>query len=186
MGADRPPNGARQRSVPPLKSHESGRPVSEEMPSRLGPRASGQSPRATRRGACAQAGAARLSETAMTAAKYFSIGFSMLLEYVAAGKAAYERCGDGFEGLSARWRCRVCSRSGLEAQSHRGVIRGRVAGCDGRGRRRRRRDRGQRGDQRSTCRPRAAMPAPLRLPSSRPGRGAWRSPRRATRRTCSA
>src|SRR5262245_55227463 len=50
MGADRPPYGTRQRKFSPLRAHLSMRPVSREMPSRLGPRISGQSPTATRRG----------------------------------------------------------------------------------------------------------------------------------------
>src|SRR5438034_8269089 len=54
MGADRPPNGARQRKFWPLIAHLSMSLVSCETPSRLGPRASGQSPRATLRGPCAE------------------------------------------------------------------------------------------------------------------------------------
>src|SRR5439155_590025 len=54
MGADRPPNGARQRKFWPLIAHLSMSLVSGETPSRLGPRASGQSPRATLRGPCAE------------------------------------------------------------------------------------------------------------------------------------
>src|SRR5437588_9260575 len=57
MGAERPPYGARQRKFSPLSAHFSGRPVSSELPSRLGPLASGQSPSAIRRPACGAAGA---------------------------------------------------------------------------------------------------------------------------------
>src|SRR5262245_38032757 len=50
IGADRPPYGTRQRKFWPFNAHFSGRPVSFEMPSRFGPRASGQSPIAIPRG----------------------------------------------------------------------------------------------------------------------------------------
>src|SRR5687767_13394242 len=49
IGAERPPKGTRHSRFVPLRSHEDGRPVSAEMPSRFVPRASGQSPSATRR-----------------------------------------------------------------------------------------------------------------------------------------
>src|SRR5688572_10786267 len=49
MGAERPPKGTRHSRFVPLRSHEDGRPVSAELPSRFAPRASGQSPSATRR-----------------------------------------------------------------------------------------------------------------------------------------
>src|SRR4030095_5302537 len=52
---ERPPYAARHRKFWPFSTHLSTRPVSAEIPSRLGPRASGQSPRATRRGAWATA-----------------------------------------------------------------------------------------------------------------------------------
>src|SRR6185436_18005384 len=56
MGADRPPYGARHRKFWPFSAHFSTRPVSLDTPSPLGPRASGQSPIATRlAGACAEA-----------------------------------------------------------------------------------------------------------------------------------
>src|SRR5688500_17626721 len=65
MGAERPPKGTRHSRFVPLRSHEDGRPVSAELPSRFAPRASGQSPSATRRpapagveaGVCANASA---------------------------------------------------------------------------------------------------------------------------------
>src|SRR5688572_21537941 len=101
IGADRPPKGTRQRRFAPFRSHESGSPVSIELPLPLGPRASGQSPKATRRAAVpsdfegpwphAGTVAARLTHNATTRPDTFSIGFWMLLEYVAAEKAAYER-----------------------------------------------------------------------------------------------
>ena len=54
IGAERPPYGTRQRKFSPFSAHLSISPVSREMPSRFGPRISGQSPTATRRGACAE------------------------------------------------------------------------------------------------------------------------------------
>src|SRR5687768_10868953 len=90
IGAERPPNGTRHRRLLPLRSHEDGRPVSVEVPSRCAPRASGQSPSATRRPVpsavearpCAHAGATRVEHNTMTGRANFSIGFWMLLEYV--------------------------------------------------------------------------------------------------------
>src|SRR5512132_1884273 len=49
IGADRPPYGARQRKFSPLSAQRPTSPVSGEVPSRFGPRASGQSPFATLR-----------------------------------------------------------------------------------------------------------------------------------------
>src|SRR5688572_26934316 len=94
IGAERPPRGTRHSKFVPLRSHEDGRPVSADTPSRFGPRASGQSPSATRRpepGPWAHAGAARPMQRVMTARSNFGIGFRMLLEYVSLEKFAYER-----------------------------------------------------------------------------------------------
>src|SRR5580765_5852052 len=49
IGADRPPYGARQRKFSPFSAQRPTSPVSGEVPSRFGPRASGQSPFATLR-----------------------------------------------------------------------------------------------------------------------------------------
>src|SRR5687768_2354105 len=74
MGADRPPYGARHRKFSPFSAHLSIRPVSFETPSRLGPRMSGQSPIATRRGPWAETPKARArSRTAMTATRVLDI-----------------------------------------------------------------------------------------------------------------
>ena len=58
IGAERPPYGTRHRKFSPFSAHFSISPVSREIPSRFGPRTSGQSPSATRRGACADTDAA--------------------------------------------------------------------------------------------------------------------------------
>src|SRR5207247_9374877 len=55
IGADRPPYGARQRKFWPFNSHLSISPVSFDVPLRLGPRISGQSPSGTRLGPCPDA-----------------------------------------------------------------------------------------------------------------------------------
>jgi hypothetical protein len=74
IGVDRPPYGARQRKFSPLSAHLSIRPVSFETPSRLGPRMSGQSPMATRRGPCADTLRAKTSNgAAMTTDRLFDI-----------------------------------------------------------------------------------------------------------------
>src|SRR5688500_4674407 len=54
IGVERPPYGARHRKFSPFSFQLSSRPVSVELPSRLGPRISGQSPAAgpPPRGAC--------------------------------------------------------------------------------------------------------------------------------------
>src|SRR5438093_11969719 len=78
MGADRPPNGARQRKFWPLIAHLSMSLVSGETPSRLGPRASGQSPRATLRGPCAEpvtAASVASANARATRHMFLSIGF---------------------------------------------------------------------------------------------------------------
>jgi hypothetical protein len=53
IGAERPPYGARQRKLAPFNAQVLTNPVSADVPSRFGPRASGQSPSAIRRGPCA-------------------------------------------------------------------------------------------------------------------------------------
>src|SRR5262245_41187560 len=81
IGADRPPYGTRQRKFWPFSANFSGRPVSFEMPSRFGPRASGQSPTATPRGAaggvlcCADA----TSPAAVTSAKIRLLCFRIII-----------------------------------------------------------------------------------------------------------
>src|SRR5262245_39252860 len=73
IGADRPPYGTRQRKFSPLMAHFSGSPVSREMPSRLGPRASGQSPTGTRRGPWAETSRPALTTRAPRSDVFFSI-----------------------------------------------------------------------------------------------------------------
>src|SRR5262245_32531042 len=81
IGADRPPYGTRQRKFWPFSANFSGRPVSFEMPSRFGPRASGQSPTATPRGAaggvlcCADA----TNPAAVTSAKIRLLCFRIII-----------------------------------------------------------------------------------------------------------
>ena len=53
MGVERPPPGTRHRKFSPFSFQVLMRPFSTEMPSRLGPRSSGQSPARTRLGPCA-------------------------------------------------------------------------------------------------------------------------------------
>jgi hypothetical protein len=53
MGADRPPYGARHRRFCPLSDQESMSWLSREIPSRFGPRISGQSPTGTWPALCA-------------------------------------------------------------------------------------------------------------------------------------
>src|SRR5207247_1560562 len=74
IGAERPPYGARQRKFWPLSAHFSGRPVSAETPSRLGPRASGQSPTGTRRGPCPDTVPAMTTRAAMMTQHFLSMG----------------------------------------------------------------------------------------------------------------
>src|SRR5688572_82537 len=50
IGVERPPPGTRHRKFSPFSFHVLMRPFSTEMPSRLGPRSSGQSPARTLRG----------------------------------------------------------------------------------------------------------------------------------------
>ena len=73
IGADRPPYGARHRKFWPFIVHVSGNPVSVDTPSRLGPRASGQSPRATRRGESAAASMPALTTSAITSVECFIV-----------------------------------------------------------------------------------------------------------------
>src|SRR5918994_4796363 len=102
IGAERPPKGTRHRRLLPLRSHEDGSPVSAEEPSRCAPRASGQSPSATRRpvasevegGTWACADAAMPMQTAMERISLMRIEVlrddRMLLEYFWSEKAAYQ------------------------------------------------------------------------------------------------
>src|SRR6187431_2049389 len=91
IGAERPPNGARHSRFEPFISHVVGRLVSADVPSRFAPRASGQSPMATRRGPCARAGVPNMRQIVAMERSCFSIRIRMLLEYAPAGKAAYDR-----------------------------------------------------------------------------------------------
>src|SRR5262245_45556785 len=66
IGAERPPYGARHRKFWPFSSQRPTSPVSGDVPSRFGPRTSGQSPAATLRGPCAEpptAAATRMTTT---------------------------------------------------------------------------------------------------------------------------
>src|SRR5688500_4385325 len=94
IGAERPPKGTRHSRLVPLRSHEDGRPVSVELPSRSAPRASGQSPSAIRRGPWACADAARPMQRAMERISLMRIEVlrddRMLLEYFGSEKAAYQ------------------------------------------------------------------------------------------------
>src|SRR3972149_10407861 len=65
-GADRPPYGTRHRKFSPLRPHRSIRPISREIPSRPGPRGSGQSPSETRRGPWADTARPRTSRPRAT------------------------------------------------------------------------------------------------------------------------
>src|SRR5215203_5195540 len=131
IGAERPPNGTRHRRFAPLRSHEEGSPVSVDRPSRFAPRASGQSPSATRRGPCAHADVDKVEQITMTGRSNFSIGFRMLLEYVAVEKVAYERLFFMIRNAMRPIAWTLLLTAGLAAQSHRGALRGRVQDASG-------------------------------------------------------
>jgi hypothetical protein len=65
-GAERPPYGARHKKFSPFMAHFSTSPVSFEVPSLFGPRISGQSPIAMRRGPWADALNAKMRKRAVT------------------------------------------------------------------------------------------------------------------------
>jgi len=74
IGVERPPPGTRHRKFSPFSAHFSMSPVSREMPSRFGPRISGQSPSATRRGACADMDALIPSASSAGTMHFLSMG----------------------------------------------------------------------------------------------------------------
>src|SRR5262249_21898656 len=78
IGADRPPYGTRHRKFSPLSAHLSMSPVSREMPSRFGPRISGQSPIAMRRGPCAPSVTQRRTAVAASHESGFTIGLPQI------------------------------------------------------------------------------------------------------------
>src|SRR6186713_599030 len=79
MGVERPPPGTRHRKFSPFNFHELMRPFSTEMPSRLGPRSSGQSPARTLRGLSAGSDTHSPATSAATRQVLFSMNILWLI-----------------------------------------------------------------------------------------------------------